>query len=119
MINPLWAGLRALGFKDKLLETQAIPNDTQLAQTLQDWSDYIDVNRILADVQTAIARINAEPEPDFLHRSLYAKEFYPQVVHPALDRLLGQKTAQERRIGLFKTLPIPADLDFVWRRMGL
>lgn len=119
VINPLWAGLRALGFKDALLKTQAIPNDRQLTQTLQEWSNFVDVDRILADVQTAITRMSAEPLPDFLQRSLYAKEFYPQVVHPVLDHLLGQKTMGERRIGLFKTLVIPGDLDFVWQRMRL
>lgn len=119
VINPLWAGLRALGFKDELLKTQAIPDDTQLVQTLQGWSDYIDVNRILAEVQTAISRINAQSQSEFLHQRLYAKAFYPQVVHPALDRLLQHTSEKERRIELFKTLPMPADLAFVWHRMGL
>lgn len=119
VINPLWSGLRALGFKEGLLQTQKIPNDTELERTLKSWSEFVDHKRILHEVHVAIRNMNAQSITDFLHHSVYAKDFYPQVVHTALDRLLGQKSAVERRLALFRTLPIPADLEPLWQRMGL
>lgn len=119
VINPLWSGLRALGFKEGLLQTQKIPNDAELEHTLKSWSEFVDHKRILDEVHVAIGNMNAQTATDFLRHSLYAKDFYPQVVHPALDRLLGQKSAVERRLALFRTLPIPADLEPLWQRMGL
>ncbi|MDP2828192.1 MAG: hypothetical protein Q8O37_06260 [Sulfuricellaceae bacterium] len=119
VINPLWSGLRALGFKEGLLQTQKIPNDAELERTLKSWSEFVDHKRILDEVHVAIGNMNAQTATDFLHLSLYAKDFYPQVVHPALDRLLGRKSEAERRIALFRTLPIPADIDPLWKRMGL
>lgn len=119
VINPLWSGLRALGFKDELLQTQHIPDDTELEDTLKRWSAFVDTSRIMGEVDVEIARMNTQTTVDFLHHSLYAKAFYPQVVHPVLDRLLGQKSAGVRRVALFKTLPIPADLEPLWQQMDL
>ncbi len=119
VINPLWSGLRALGFKEGLLKTHNIPDDLVLKATLQAWSALIDANQIFNDVQTAVAAMVAEPIDEFLHRNLYAKAFYPQVVHPALDRLLGAKPPAERRVALFKTRRLPADLEPLWLQMGI
>lgn len=119
VINPLWSGLRALGFKEGLLQTDKVPDDVELARTLQQWSDFVDAARIAREVQDALAAIATEPEAEFLRHSVYAKDFYPAVVHPALNRLLGQKPTAERRQALFKTLPMPADLGTLWIRMGL
>jgi len=119
VINPLWSGLRALGFKDSLLQTQKIPNDAELERTLKSWSEFVDHKRILDEVHVALGNMKVQSTDDFLHHSVYAKDFYPQVVHTALDRLLGQKSAVKRRLDLFRTLPIPADLGPLWQRMGL
>lgn len=119
VINPLWSGLRALGFKEGLLKTHNIPDDLVLKATLQAWSALIDANQIFNDVQTAVAAMVAEPIAGFLHRNLYAKAFYPQVVHPTLDRLLGAKPPTERRVALFKTRRLPADLEPLWLQMGI
>ena len=119
VINPLWSGLRALGFKEGLLKTHDIPDDLALKATLGAWSALIDANRIFDEVQTAVAAMIVQPAGDFLHRSLYAKDFYPQVVHPTLDRLLGAKPPAERRAALFKTRRLPADLEPLWLQMGI
>lgn len=118
-INPLWTGLRALGFKDTLLKTQTIPDDVVVKATLQQWSDYIDAPRIFDEFQLAMVEIDSLSVPDFLRHRLYAKDFYPRVVHPLLDRLLGQRSEPERRQALYQTLPVPEDLKFVWARMRL
>ena len=118
-INPLWTGLRALGFKDTLLKTETIPDDAAVRATLQQWSDFIDEPRIFEEFQSALMEINSLPMIDFLQHRLYAKDSYPRVVHPLLDGLLGQKSAWVRRQALYQTLPLPEDLNFVWARMGL
>lgn len=50
---------------------------------------------------------------------LYAKNFYPQVVHQVLNRLLGQKPAKDRRISILRTRTVPDDLAVLWNAMGL
>ncbi len=47
------------------------------------------------------------------------KRFYPEVIHLAIDKLLGSKSAKERRQAIFRTLPVPADLDSLWLKMGV
>lgn len=119
VINPLWAGLRALGFKEKLLETNSVADDAELQTTLQNWSDFIDATRIMNDVQTAIANMQQVAPSVFLHHHLYAKNFFPEVVVPALNRLFRQQPEAKHRAELFSAIPVPTDLAFVWQRMGL
>lgn len=119
VINPMWSGLRALGFKDGLLKTEPVADDTNLQQTLQSWASYVDATRVYAEVQAAVFQMNQLPQDRFLHRHLYAKDFYPQVVHRVLDQMLGAKPAKARRVALFSTLPLPGDLEPLWQRMGL
>ena len=42
-----------------------------------------------------------------------------RVVHETLNRLLGVKSVKERRLAIFRTRPVPSDLDGVWQAMGL
>lgn len=56
---------------------------------------------------------------EFCQHWLHAKDFYAEVVHRVLDQLLGQRTAKVRRLAIFKTRQVPADLDVVWHAMGL
>ncbi len=119
VINPMWSGLRALGFKEGLLTTNPVANDASVQQTLRAWAAYIDETRVYAEVQAAMVAMRAIAQDKFLHQHLYAKSFYPQVVHRALDRLLGAKASKDRRVALFRTLPLPSDLEPLWQRMGL
>lgn len=119
VINPMWSGLRALGFKDGLLKTDPVADDAGIQQTLRAWDAYIDATKVYAAVQAAIVQMGGLAQGEFLRRHLYAKAFYPQVVHRALDHLLGAKPPKDRRVALFSTLPLPADLEPLWQRMGL
>lgn len=119
VINPLWSGLRARGFKEVLLNPVPVASDEEIRAKLQDWSDFIDASRIWADVAATITRIQEIPLPDFLHRHLYAKKFFPLVVVPALNRLTVQQSEARHRNNLFEELPLPADLHPVWQAMGL
>ncbi|MDP2434073.1 MAG: hypothetical protein Q8O33_18930 [Pseudomonadota bacterium] len=119
VINPLWGKLRALGFKDGVLDSNRIPDDGRLLEALKSWHDFLDAQKVFAEFQTRLAEVQALDEQTLFARWLYAKNFYPQVVHRELDKLLGQKPARGRRLALFKTRSVPDDLIFVWQHMGL
>ena len=122
VINPLWGKLRALGFgvrKEGVLNSKRVPDDAALLAALKSWHEFLDAQRIFSEFQVRLAEMQALGEPVLLAQWVYAKDFYPQVVHRELDRLLGQKPARVRRLALFKTRSLPEDLNFVWQRMGL
>ena len=60
----------------------------------------------------------ALPEQQLLHR-IHGKHYYTHIVHPALDRLLGQRSEKSRRSDLFRHIPLPADLEPLWGKMEL
>lgn len=119
VITPLWRKLRQLGFTDGVLDTRAIPDDQKLAIFLKDWAGVLDVKKTLSDFDLLLASLEAKPPAELFSQWIYAKRFYPEVVHLALDKLLGSKSAKERRQAIFRTLPVPADLDSLWLKMGL
>lgn len=119
VINPLWTKLRALGFKEDILRTKNFPDDAELVATLEKWDRLIDAPDILADIKAALAEIDSQSDADFLHRCLYAKNFFPEVVCPGLNQLLGQRSQAELRKDIFTKMPLPPDLDSLWQRMAL
>ena len=119
VITPLWRNLRKLGFTDGVLDTHSIPNDQKLADFLKNWARVLDAEKALRDFNALLATLQAKPPAELFSQWIYAKRFYPEVVHPALDKLLGAKSAKERRQAIFRTLPVPVDLDGLWRKMEL
>lgn len=119
VINPKWSGLRARGFNTDVLDPQRVPDDEQLRQTLTSWSQFMQADTLFDEVQQRLSEMTGQPLQEFLHRSLYAKAFFPLVVVPVLNRLLGQASESARRRQLFEHLPPPADLGTVWARLGL
>jgi len=102
-----------------VLGSPPIPDDGALRAKFKDWHLTLDADTVLAGVQTLEARLASDDVGKVCTQWLYAKSFYPEVVHPALDRLLGSKSAKERRLAIFRTLPVPADLEGLWQKMGL
>lgn len=119
VINPLWTKLRALGFKEDILRTKNFPDHTELVATLEKWDSLIDAPSILGAIETALTNINLQPEADFLHHDLYAKNFFPEVVCAGLNQLLGQRSQAQLRKDLFTRLPLPLDLKPLWQKMEL
>lgn len=119
VITPLWRKLRQLGFTNGVLDTRAIPDDKKLKDFLTDWVGVLDVENTMANFDGQLASLQGMPTSELFARWIYAKKFYPEVVHPALNTLLGMKPAKERRQAIFRTLPVPADLDGLWLKMGL
>lgn len=119
VINPLWAELRALGFKDGVLKTSNIPDDVALEAKLVEWHDAIDAQIILGKINQKISELAMIADFEFNTQWLYSKDFYPNVVHVILDQFLGQMDLKERRTAIARHLPVPHDLDSLWHKMGL
>ena len=119
VINPLWSGLRALGFKEALLDVDKAQDDTVIQTILNEWHQFLEPQQIFEAFQTLHATVNTKEVSEQLHRWIHGKLFYQSVVHPALDQLLGQKAAEERRLKIFRTRTLPDDLAPLWAMLGL
>jgi hypothetical protein len=119
VINPLWGGLRALGFKEALLDVETAQQDALIQETLAGWHDFLRPHQIFETFQARHAEVNAKGASEQVHLWIHGKLFYPIVVHPALDLLLGHKSAEARRLEIFRTRTLPEDLAPLWAKMGL
>lgn len=119
VINPLWRKLRALGFVDEALNTQSIPDDAALIALLNRWVSALDSQQVLLEFHERLLKLQQLSPAELTAHWLYAKKFYPEVVHPLLDRLLGTKSSKARRLAIFRTLPVPVDMETLWKKMGL
>ena len=118
-INPLWRELRSLGFNNAVLKPENVPDDDELRRTFSLWHNALDIEKTLLKVQALTIQFQDETDVNFYTQHLYAKKFYPMVVHVTLNNLLGQKKAKERRKAILRNLPLPADLDVLWKKMEL
>lgn len=118
-VRPLWQQLRGLGFPDAVLNSPPMPDDETLRGKFRAWHDSLDADAILDRVRQLEVQLTAKDHGELCRKWLYAKNFYPQVVHQVLNRLLGQKPAKDRRISILRTRTVPDDLDVLWNAMGL
>lgn len=120
VINPLWEGLRALGFKERLLDIQQAGNDQAIRQTLNDWHQFLEPTVIWTDYQARLAEVTGWPVGQQLQSGVHGKQFFPMVVHTALTQLLGENAkAGERQNRLLQSARSPADVQPLWQLMGL
>jgi len=118
-VRPLWQQLRNAGFPDDVTKVPPTLSDKELREFFSNWHGLLDADALLTRVRGLEAKVTAEDVETVCQQWLHAKHFYAEVVHLALDRLLGVKPARQRRLAIFRTLTVPADLDVVWRAMGL
>jgi len=118
-VRPLWQQLRQLGFPDSVLGNPPMPDDAALRVKFREWHSTLDADAVLVRVHALETQLASEDVSKLCAQWLYAKDFYPQVVHQVLNSLLGQKPAKERRLAILRTRGVPADLDVLWRAMGL
>lgn len=120
VVNPLWEGLRALGFKERLLDIQQAGNDQAIRQTLNDWHQFLEPTAIWTDYQARLAEVTGWPVVQKLQSGVHGKQFFPEVVNQALGRLLRQQAkANVRQKDLLQNSSPPADLQPLWQLMGL
>ena len=74
---------------------------------------------IIAKVLALGSKLASEHVGKILARRLYAKDFYPLVVHQTIHRLPGQKSAKEQSLAILRTRTVPAELAVLWLAMGL
>jgi hypothetical protein len=97
-----------------------VPTDQELSGFFQAWSGLLgDADALLARVHELEAQLQAMEEDDFCQHWLHAKYFYAEFAHCVLDQLLDQESEKDRRLAIFRTRQVPADLDVVWQAMGL
>jgi hypothetical protein len=118
-VRPLWQQLRQMGFPNSVLGNPPMPDDAVLRVKFKEWHSTLDADAVLARVHALEAQLASEDVSKLCTQWIYAKNFYPQVVHQVLNRLLGQKPAKERRLAILRSRMVPSDLDEVWRVMGL
>jgi hypothetical protein len=118
-VNPLWDGLRAIGFKDALLDLPTSQDDSQIRQTLREWHDFLDPDRIFGDFQNNLAQAQRASRTDQLKTWVHGKRFFTSHVVPCLNALLDQKSADDWMNDLRRTLRRPADLSFLTAAMQL
>lgn len=117
VVNPLWEGLRSLGFKEALLRADIAGDETEIKKILGEWHEFLNPDQIWSRYQTKLQEVEAKPSDDQLKFYVHGKQFYEQVVNTVLNRLLGQKSAQDRQFSIIRTLPAIDDLNVIWNKM--
>lgn len=118
VINPLWEGLRSLGFKEALLDVAIAEDNQQIQRILTEWHRFLDPDAIWQRYQEKLADVVAKDTDEKLKRHVHGKLFYEGVVNPVFNRLFGQKSADERQLAIVRTLPIMTDLRPLLQKMG-
>ncbi|MGP9647489.1 hypothetical protein ACT3R8_11100 [Halomonas sp. AOP42-C2-23] len=119
VVNPLWEGLRSLGFKEKLLSVDIAEDDDEIKKILHKWHQFLKPEDIWARYMDRLSDVVQKPIDEKLKVHVHGKEFYKKVVNPTLNELLGQKRAEERQFSIIRTLPEAYDLQPVLDRLGL
>lgn len=119
IVNPLWEGLRALGFKEKLLDISHSGDDETIKNTLTAWHQHLEPEQIWNAYQQRLAEVTAWQVKQQLSELVHGKRFFPAVIHQVLSQWLGQSTANQLQNNLLQQSIPPADLLPLWQRMGL
>ncbi|MDQ6979718.1 MAG: hypothetical protein Q9M09_05990 [Mariprofundaceae bacterium] len=117
-INPLLEGLRAKGFKEKLLKPQVALDEATIQNTLKEWHDYLNPDKLWSDYEQQLASVQDLPFEDQLKCWVHGKLFFNSVINNVLNQSLGVQKSSKRRIDLFKSCPTPNDFDGLWQRMS-
>ena len=117
VINPLWFGLRSLGFKEKLLDFTAAQNDDTIKRTLREWHGFLDPDALLQEFGEKLQSVQQLSQPEQFTRWIHGKQFFNVVIHPLLNGYLGQNDAKRRLREIFQTRKLPEDLEPLWRRI--
>ena len=118
-VNPLWEGLRSLGFKEKLLELEAAQDDAAIKATLSEWHDHLEPNQIIEQFQTYLTEALTTSPEDQYRKWIHGKRYFREQIVPSLNKYLDSRNANEWLKDLRRTMPLPADMSFLWQDLGL
>jgi hypothetical protein len=122
VVNPLWAGLKAKGFKDALLDITAAQNDQVIQTKLQEWDAYLDATTLYNDFQSRLTAAQALNPAQQLGTIVHGKSFFRAHVSVTLNQFLKPLKAEPAEYWLTElTKSIPAHADFapLWAAMNL
>jgi len=119
VVNPLWSGLRSLGFKEKLLDFRAAQDDDTIKETLKKWHRYLDPNALFKEFNEKFQKVKQLSLQNQLAKWVHGKLFFHEKVHPVLNEYLGQNDTKNRLKEIFQTRELPEDLEPLWARIQL
>jgi len=119
VINPLWEGLRARGFKEDLLSPDIVQNEQAIKEKLREWHDFLEPKKLWGQFSLQLDEAKGFTTEQQLKHWVHGKKFYENVIHPVFNELLGQQSASERKKAIIRTCPVPDDLTGLWEKMGL
>lgn len=118
-VNPLWTGLRDLGFKDALLDFNNAQDDATINAKLAEWHTLLNPTTIRAYFQVRLTTAQAATPYHQYTSWVHGKRFFREAVVPTLNANFGQKSAESWFTELLRDIALPSDLAFLWIRMGL
>ena len=118
-VNPMWEGLRQLGFKEALLDPAIATDDEAIKEKLAQWHDYLNPTGVYERFEQKRASLHELPRFKQLALNIHGKHFFEKVVNPILNQLLGQMKSVERQRAIFRHLSASDEFMPLWRKMGL
>ncbi|MFK5970556.1 MAG: DUF4435 domain-containing protein [Candidatus Marithrix sp.] len=98
VINPLWEGIKELGFKGKLLDIDNAQDNDKIKETLHGWHNFLEPEIIFNKFEERLLSIMEEnDEAKQLKQWIHGKKFYNECVSKVLNQFLGQESADNRR----------------------
>ncbi|EKN3731547.1 DUF4435 domain-containing protein [Yersinia enterocolitica] len=118
IVNPLWDELWLLGFNRDLLDLEMVVDEQGFRAQCAIWHRHLEPQGLWQRYQDKLAAIQAQTNDENLRTIVHGKKFFKAVVTPAFRQLFAiQSTISVE--DLFREMPVPADLAFVWQRMDL
>jgi hypothetical protein len=122
-VNPLWAGIRALGFKEDLLQfVAAQQGDAAIKAKLAQWHNYLEPQAIMDSFKANLAAALADPLFRQLTEWIHGKHYFRESIATTLPGLLGMRlvpAAPKTLANLQQKMEVPADLQPIWTAIGL
>ena len=119
VINPLWDGLIARGFHSELLDFDNAQDDVKIKKALKKWHDFLDPEGLFRKFKKSLEDVARKSPFEQITLWTDGKEFFKSHVCSVLNRHLGQESAEERQKQIFRGLPLPDDLGFIWEKFGI
>jgi len=117
VINPLWQGIRSLGFKEVLLNFDNSQDDKIIQKQLKKWHNFLEPTQIYSSFKDKLNDVVKRDEAEQIFRWIHGKMFFEAHVSQILNQLFGQKSIQERKRDIFQTCVLPDDLNPLWEKI--
>lgn len=113
-ITPLWSGLRALGFKEKLASKQSLQaaqDDQVIQQTLQAWHEFIKPEDIFKQFKTQLDATKNLSDNEKFALWIHGKIFWEQVAAEQIKKVNStQQDHNSLKNELMQNIAIPNDM---------